>query len=132
MRSSFECSVRADESNFFMKLSKGFSSTDPVGPDVYVNLAELVNTMLSIKPNEASMKSRNDTHLRPSNGSFMEVPKLNKEIWGYLSASQRANDVALQEVQKDILKSVIPVVKVIETLYKEKDTISSSPLIQLN
>lgn len=114
-----------DGSELFTNISKGFLTSEPVGPEVNSTLADLVNTMLSVKPIESNMKTRSDAHVRPKNCSFLETPKLNKEIWSCLTKSQRSVDVHLQETQRDLLKSVVPVVKVIEILYNEKDSLAS-------
>ena len=51
---------------------------------------------------------------------------LNKEIWSLAHSVQRATDAALREIQLDLVKTVFPIVRAMDTLYKEKDSLASA------
>ena len=39
---------------------------------------------------------------------------------------QRATDAALREIQLDLAKTIFPIVRAVDTLYKEKDSLASA------
>ena len=52
-----------------------------------MDLAKLVDNLLSEKQDDASLKQRAEQYLRPANCVFLEAPKVNKEIYGHLSGA---------------------------------------------
>ena len=59
--------------------------------------------------------------MRPSNVQFANVPKTNQAVWDALKPNTRTCDSKLQHIQKNVLKSSIPVAKVMEELFNNKD-----------
>ena len=121
-----EATVVADNANLFSNLAKGCVNTELTGPNVTRTLAELANPLFSGKHDEAAIKTRNEKHRRPANCTFVDAPTLNKEIWGLAHSVQLATDAALREIQLDLPKTVFPIVRAMDTLYKEKDSLASA------
>ena len=51
---------------------------------------------------------------------------MNKEIYGHLSAGQRATDGALRDAQADLLKLVMPVINIMEIINNSANLTSDS------
>ena len=98
-------------------ISKEFVTTEAQGPEVSKTLGKLVDTLLSTKPCQEIVNSREARHLKPKNVSFIGCPQVNKQVWYGLKRSTRAQDFKLQSVQKEFLKSAIPITKVIDSLH---------------
>ena len=58
----------------------------------------------------------------------LEAPEVNKEIYGLLSAGQRATDGALLDAQADLLKLVIPIINVMEIINNNSANLTSDSL----
>ena len=56
---------------------------------------------------------------------------MNKEIYGHLSAGQRAADGALLDAQADLLKLVIPIINVMEIINNNSANLTSDGLCAL-
>ena len=80
--------VDADSSEY-SRLAENYARADLVGPEIHVDLAKLVENLLSEKQDDASLKQRAEQYLRPANCVFLEAPQVNKEIYGHLSAGHR-------------------------------------------
>ena len=52
-----------------------------------MDLAKVVDNLLSKKQDDASLKQRAEQYLRPANCVFLEAPQVNKEIYGILVIS---------------------------------------------
>ena len=98
---------------------------DDTSPKINEKLAKLIDMLLSEKQSEQLVEKRNKAYLRPENCKCAKVPKMNPEIWNALPTYARNNDSGLQKAQADVVKSVLPVTKVIEKLYAAKDDLSS-------
>lgn len=109
-------SLSAEE--LLKKLEEDFNAEDSVSENVMPSLAKLTNLMLSKKGNTETDKERAQSYLRPGNIEFMAAPKINKQIWISLSQTKKNYDKKLQEVQKQFLKSAVPVVRVIDEMNK--------------
>ena len=93
-----------------------------------MDLAKLVDKLLSEKQDDASLKQRAEQYLRPVNCVFLEAPQVNKEIYGHLSAGQRATDGALRDAQADLLKIVIAIIIVMEIVNDNSANLTSDSL----
>lgn len=112
--------------NLFKMLTESLTPAETTGPAITIELAKLVNNLLSSDPSEEISKARVAKHLRPINCDFVAAPKVNKQVWNALSTQTKAVDKSLQEIQKEFLSSVIPICKVMEIL--NKSVIENSPL----
>ena len=69
-------------------------------------------------------KEKYEKYLRPKNVEFLEVPKVNQPVWENLSQATRYYDKALQSIQKDFLRSSIPILSVMQKLNEAKEVLS--------
>ena len=90
-----------------------------------MDLAKLVDNLLSKKQDDASLKQCAEQYLRPANCVFLEAPQVNKEIYGHLSAGQRATDGALRDAQADLLKLIIPIINVMKIINNNSANLTS-------
>ena len=100
--------VGADSSEY-SRVAKNYACVDLVSLEIHVDLAKLVDNLLSEKQDAASLKQHAEQYLRPANCVFLEAPQVNKEIYGHLSVDQRT-DGALWDTQADLLKVVILII----------------------
>ena len=71
------------------RLPKIYAAADLVGPEIHMDMAKLVDNLLSEKQDDAYLKQRAEQYLRPANCVFLESPQVTKKIYGHLSASHR-------------------------------------------
>ena len=64
--------VDADSSEY-SRLEKNYASADLVGPEIQVDLAKLVDNLLSEKQDDASLKQRAEQYLCPAKCVFLEA-----------------------------------------------------------
>ena len=69
-------------------------------------------------------KKKYEKYLRPKNVEFLEVPKVNQPVWENLSQATRYYDKALQSIQKDFLRSSIPILSVMQKVNEAKEDLS--------
>ena len=110
------------------RLAKNYARADLVGPAIHVDLAKLVNNLLNKKQDDASLKQRAEQYLRPANCVFLEAPQVKNEIYGHLSAGQRATDGALRDAQADLQKLLIPIINVMEIINNNTANLTSDSL----
>lgn len=119
-------SNNSTSANVFDSVVKNFLPIDKVGPNIEQKLADMTNALLKGNLSDASLKEKTEKYPRPGNCSFVQAPKMNKEIWNALTYDPRSSDLALQEVQANFLRSITPVLGVIESLYQKKDVVDSN------
>ena len=73
----------------YSRLAKNYARADLVGPEIRVDLAKLVDNLLSEKQDDASLKQRAEQYLRSPNCVFLEAPQVYTEIYGHLSTGHR-------------------------------------------
>ena len=115
-----ECANESNDVNLFDSISNEFSAEENLGTAVSPEIAKLVNSTLSTK-NDGTLKLRDEKYPRPANLEFVQSPKINKPVWNGMKAKDRGVDAQLQEVQKDFLKSTLPIVKVMEELNEARE-----------
>ena len=94
---------------------------DPLVPE----LAGLIKeTWGKLKLSTDSKKKLNEGYLVPSNCKSMVTPKLNTEVYIRLEENAQVRDKAMQERQKDISKTTVPVLKAIGNLEKMETTMT--------
>ena len=77
--------------------------TEAFGPPDMI--ANIVNANCVTKPLEDKVKEIHSRCQTPRNCEFLGVPKVNKKLWFHLSKPVRMKDLALQDVQKNIVKA---------------------------
>ena len=109
----------------FTDLVDDFKTGDATGPEVTRSLANLADMLLQMKVSESVVVEKRSAYLRPKNVQYLKAPRITKPIWETLNAFSRIRDSGLQSVQTDLLKSGVPVIKVMEKLYNAKDDLGS-------
>ena len=110
------------QNDFFQVLSVKASQNEKLGPDVPDSLATLANKLLQTK-HDPSNKEKYDKYLRPNYVSFLDVPQINKPVWTSISRPARLTDSNLQFIQRDFLRSAIPVLNVMQKLNESRDNL---------
>ena len=119
--------VDADSSEY-SRLAENYARADLVGQEIHVDLAKLVDNLLSEQQDDASLKQCAEQYLRPANCVFLEAPQVNKEIYGHLSAGQRATDEALRDAQADLLNLISPIINIMEINNNNSANLTSDSL----
>ena len=107
-------------------LSKNLIKQDDLGSNLTDGLAQLVNGLVSKPSSDEACKFRKDAFPRPANCDFLQAPRVNPEVWSVLSPFARGSDIDLQGIQAQMVNSVIPVARVIDLLYKDKDKMTAA------
>ena len=114
--------VEADEINnndtdeeFLYAIPKIFEDDEKFGEDTNKSIAKLINTV-------ASRKSLIDKEVKdykiPGNCKVLFPPKVNPEIWFFLSRQGRGDDLLFQTIQKILSFGIVPVIRTAEILSK--------------
>ena len=102
-----------DSSEF---LPSVFEEKESFGSDVADVIAQRVNDACSKKPLESKFKELQDKYKTPQNCKFLCVPKVNLELWHDLPRHTNSKDLGIQEVQKNIIKSSQPLVRLFDSV----------------
>ena len=109
-----------------------FEETETFGPDVAEAIAKRINDSVSKKPMEEKLKELKDKYKTPKNCNLLCVPRVNLELWHDLPRSSKTKDLALQEIQKNLVKSTQPLLQMLEmTLkaHKEKKALQPNEIM---
>lgn len=110
-----------------------FEEKDAFGPNISELLAKRINSACTTKPVESKMKELEEKYLTPENCAQLIVPKVNLELWFDLQKSVRVKDLALQEVQKYIVKAAQPLLLALDKVLKankEKTQLNPADILQ--
>lgn len=110
-----------------------FEKKDAFWPNICELLAKRINSACTTKPVESKMKELEEKYLTPENCGQLIVPKVNLELWFDFQKSVRVKDLALQEVQKYIVKSAQPLLLALDKVLKankEKTQLNPADIIQ--
>ena len=106
-----------DDDNIFTQLQSDYVQEDKTDVNIHDDVATTINKMLQSPANDEAIKTRVERHVRPENCEFMQVPKLNPEVWNGLPGIVRGDDASLQGIEENVIRSTIPIAKVINTLF---------------
>ena len=81
-----------------------FEETESFGPEVDEVIAQPVNDACSKKAMDSKLKDLYEKDKTPANCKFLCVPKVDLELWHYLSKESKSKDLGLQELQNGIVK----------------------------
>ena len=110
-----------EEGNFFKEISEELLEENKTGPALSPLLANVVNKALSTHMKEDKYKDKSEKYLRPKNLDCAIVPKVNRPVWDGMRKATRITDCKLQQIQTDVLKSVVPICKVISELFENRN-----------
>ena len=111
-----EAEIDNPDIELFKTMVESFETEDNVGDNVNKYMAELINTYLGKRMSADLEKQKSDKYLRPKNVSFAEAPRTNKTVFDILRHFTKVTDVNLQSVQKNMLKSVLPIIEILNEL----------------
>ncbi|XP_028416859.1 uncharacterized protein LOC114541072 [Dendronephthya gigantea] len=106
-----------DSSTFLPSI---FEETESVGPDVADAIAQRINDAVSKKPLETKFKELQDKYKTPKNCHLLCVPRVNLELWHDLPRHTKSKDLGLQEIQKILVKSAQPLIKLLDSVLKSR------------
>ena len=109
------------EQNIFSQISGDDSSREKLGAKINPQLASMMDQLLKTEMSPDMAKEKDSSYLRPKNVEFASPHKVNLPVWEVMNKWTRRSDVKLQNVQKNVLKSALPIAKVMEKLYERKD-----------
>ncbi|XP_071794416.1 uncharacterized protein [Asterias amurensis] len=93
-----------------------YAEDAPTADAVNDKLAKVVDKMVRHKLPEDKAVEKLQTIQRPTNVKNLECTRVNPEIWSSLKPKTRSQDIKFQKVQQALLKGIIPVVGVINSL----------------
>ena len=102
-------------------MSSIYEETEAFGPPVSDVIANTVNANCVTKPLEDKVKEIQGRYQTPRNCQFLGVAKVNKELWFDLSKPARMKDLALQDIQKNIVKANQALAVTLECVIKAED-----------
>ena len=76
------------------------------GPEIDLELAEKVNTLMSTGVLESKTTELKDMYVTPGNCPFLVVPKCPSEIWNTAGENIRGKDLKLQKIQTPLIKGI--------------------------
>lgn len=109
-----------------------FDDSEASGPKICEKLASRVNEACTKKAIESKMKELEAKYHTPENCTNLCVPKVNPELWHDLQRPSKTKDLALQEVQRGIVKATQPILSILEealAAQKRKETIEPSTIV---
>lgn len=111
-----------EEANIFEKLADGAPNTEVAGPKVHDALAKLANGVLAKRMTTELNKVKCDKYPRPENVGNACVPKTNKAVWEAMTFWNRKTDAKLQVLQKNVIKSSLPIIQTMQQLFENRDS----------
>lgn len=86
------------------------------GPQISQKLAEIINSGMRAKPNDAALDKLIEKFPIPENCDNLVVPKTNPLIWDKISQPARMHDNSVQKQQRLLIHALIPVIRVVDNL----------------
>ena len=102
-----------------------YAEDAPTAEAVNDKLAQVIDKMVSHKLPEDKATEKLKSLQRPMNIKNLECTRVNPEVWGSLKPKTRSQDIKLQSVQQALLKGVVPIVSVIDSLMTRLSTSAS-------
>ena len=91
------------------------------------NLAKAINEVWGKKLTPEKFKIRLNKHLKPENCDQLSPTLVNMEIFSNIPAHTRSQDVKLQKMQKFLLKSAYPIVKILVSTLASSSSSNNKP-----
>ena len=93
------------------------------GPGIAENLAKVVDKLLRTRLAEEKLKEKQSLYSRPKNCEAMVPTRVNSEIWQQLQPHTRSQDIRMQKVQNSLLKGLMPLTQLTNTLLQLPDSV---------
>ena len=98
------------------ELTEEFNNDELCDSKFNPNLAKAINEVWGKKQTTEKLKIRLNKHLKPENCDQLSPTLVNMEILNIIPAHTRSQDVKLQKMQKFLLKSAYPIVKILDSI----------------
>ena len=98
------------------ELKKEFNNDELCDTKINHNLTKATNEVWGKKLTPEKLKIRLNKHLKPENCDQLPPTLVNMEIFSNIPAHTRSQDVKLQKMQKFLLKSAYPIVKILDSI----------------
>ena len=102
-----------DVDDILCELTEEFNNDELCDPKINPSLAKAINEVWGTKLTPELLKTRLNKHLKPENYDQLSPTLVNMEIFSNIPAHTRSQDVKLQKMQKFLLKSAYPIVKIL-------------------
>ena len=89
-----------------------YDSEGTVSDLVNAKLASLNDKLVKTSLSEEKTKEKHDKYNRPENCENLIRTRVNTEIWSKVISNTRPRDLMMQKLETNLLKSMIPIVKV--------------------
>ncbi|XP_038051565.1 uncharacterized protein LOC119724536 isoform X2 [Patiria miniata] len=93
-----------------------YTEDAPTAAAVNEKLAKVIDKMVRNKLPEDKAAEKLKALQRPTNVKNLECTRVNPEVWSSLKPKTRSQDIKLQKVQQALMKGVVPIVGVINSL----------------
>ena len=93
------------------------------GPGVAENLAKVVDKLLRTRLAEEKLKEKQSLYSGPKNCEAMVPTQVNLKIWQQLQPHTRSQDIRMQKVQNYLLKGLMPLTQLTNTLLQLPDSV---------
>ena len=114
------------------ELTEEFNNEDLGDPKINPNLAKAINEVWGKKLTQEKLKIRLNKDLKPENCDHLSPTLVNMEIFSNIPAHTRSQDVKLQKMQKFLLKSAYPIVKVLDSILTSNSSNNKSDHMLIN
>jgi len=107
------------EADILCDIAQDYDLEDQCGPAVSDKLAAILNKMARNKLDD-KLKEKLNKYPRPKNCENLVGAKVNPEIWSKVRPETRSRDLKLQKIQNSILKAIMPLADLTDSLLTTK------------
>lgn len=108
--------VLDEEQEYWQDTVNEYTQQEEYGPEISSPIATASKTFWQKPLTEEKSANKLKNNLTPENCKYLVPKRVNKEVWGNVTSSQRTNDMKLQKVQKIAAASLTSMLKVASTL----------------
>ena len=116
-----------DVDDILCELTEEFNKEKLCDPKINPSLAKAINEVWGKKLTLKKLKIRLNKHLKPENSNQLSPTLVNMEIFSNIPAHGRSQDVKLQKMQKFLLKSAYPIVKILDSVLASSSSSNNKP-----
>ena len=98
------------------ELTEEFNNDELRDPKIYTNLDKAINEVWGKKLTSEKLKIMLNKHLKPENCDQLSPTLINMKIFSNIPAHTKSQDVKLQRMQKFLLKSAYPILKILDSI----------------
>ena len=106
-----------------------YKDSEDCGPSVAEGIAKRMNSSCTKRPAKEQFSQIQKKYLRPANCDSLKSPRVNLELWDDLHDKTKPYEASFQAHQKNLIKSIIPVVYLADKVVQAKPTKKESVLL---